>query len=617
MPNVQAGNVSESKRRASLRTDLNRPPQRSSRPQNTNIYRGVILAPHAFMHLGTSTHLGSRVSLADLVGGSVPFRPEDAGAIVRRLCLRPAALSLTPIESSTPLRPEDVLLDSSGTVHLVADRWPTVRELGTLLEDLLAELRRRGAGRIPPALLLTAARATGKIDLAPFASSAALARALERFDPPDPEAALRAIFEAGAAVLQTKQSPAADVAIRSSHSAGDAANILWWPHGASTFSATAETHPGSARKWLLTAAVPGLAGCVIGAAVAAVLNFTDARLHPAAATEITVAPSNGHQEHQQPAVTVSQQQVIAQPQSLGETGGQHHEPPGIEMEPHQVMPAERKSAVASSVQARPTLLIDPAAADADAAFSPSFDSQGTAVFFHAQRGERSALERADRDDNGELHIMTIVDDAAKNYHVQVSPDGTSVAFDSDRDGVRGVYVAKADGTEVRRISGPGYAAVPTWAPDGHRLAFLRAEDSKPRVWNLWTLDLNSGAMSRLTHHPYGQVWGGAWFPDGHRLAYSHEVQLIVLDQHSGRSTSYPSPRKGTLVRTPAVSPDGQWIMFQVFRDGAWLLDLSTGSMQRVLNDATAEEFTWAPDGRMVAYHSRRSGDWGLWTMAAR
>ncbi len=570
------------------------------------------------MHLGTFTHLGSRVSLADLVDGSVPFRPEDASAIVRRLCLRPAALSLAPIDSSAPLRPEDVLLDSSGNVHLAADRWPTVRELGTLLEDLLAELRRRGAGRIPPALLLTAARATGKIDLAPFASSAALARALERFDPPDPEAALRAIFEAGAAVLPTKQSSAADVAIRSNHSAADAANILWWPHGpASTFTATAETHPGSARKWLLTAVVPGLAGCVIGAAVALLLNFKDAMPRPTAATEITVATPHDHQPVQQQAVTVTQRQIVAHPQSSGAIGGQRHERPGTQIGSREPVPVGHKSAVAPSVQSGPTPLIDPAAADADAAFSPSFDSQGTAVFFHAQRGETSALERAERDENGELHIVTIVDDAAKNYHVQVSPDGTSVAFDSDRDGVRGVYVAKADGTGVHRVSGPGYAAVPTWSPDGHRLAFLRAEDGKPRVWNLWTLDLNSGAMTRLTHHPYGQVWGGAWFPDGHRLAYSHEDQLIVLDQGSGRSTSYPSPRKGALVRTPAVSPDGQWVMFQVFRDGAWLLDLTTGSMKRVLNDATAEEFTWAPDGRMVAYHSRRSGDWGLWTMAAR
>jgi hypothetical protein len=471
---------------------------------------------------------------------------------------------------------------------------------------------------MPPALLLAAARATGKIDLAPFQSSAALARALERFDPPDPQAALRAVFETAAAVVDTKESPAAPVAIRSNHSVGAGANILWWPHGpGSAFSGTAESHSSSARKWLLTAVVSGLAGSVIGGAVGLLRNFEDAVPHPTAATEITIATPHGRQQDQQRAVTVIQRQIIARPQSLVATAGQRQERRGTEMRRRDPLPAGRTSGVAPSGQAMPTLLINPAEADADAAFSPSFDSQGTAVFFHAQHGESSALERADRDENGELHIMTIVDDAAKNYHVQVSPDGRSIAFDSDRDGVRGVYVAKADGTEVRRVSGPGYAAVPTWSPDGHRLAFLRAEEGKPRVWNLWRLELNSGAMTRLTNYPYGQVWGGAWFPDGRRLAYSHEDRLIVLDEDSGRSTSYPSPRKGALVRTPAVSPDGQWIMFQVFRDGAWLLDLATGSMKRVLNDATAEEFTWAPDGRVVAYHSRRSGDWGLWTMAAR
>jgi DNA-binding PadR family transcriptional regulator len=59
----------------------------------------------------------------------------------------------------------------------------------------------------------------------------------------------------------------------------------------------------------------------------------------------------------------------------------------------------------------------------------------------------------------------------------------------------------------------------------------------------------------------------------------------------------------------------EWIRTETH--GAWLLDLTTGSMHRALDYPSAEEFTWAPDGRRVAFHSRRTGEWGLWVMAAR
>jgi Tol biopolymer transport system component len=68
------------------------------------------------------------------------------------------------------------------------------------------------------------------------------------------------------------------------------------------------------------------------------------------------------------------------------------------------------------------------------------------------------------------------------------------------------------------------------------------------------------------------------------------------------------------VRTPAVSPDGRHIVFHVTRDGAWLLDVRSRRMQRILADATAEEFAWAPDGRHIAYHSQRDGMWRIWIM---
>lgn len=288
-------------------------------------------------------------------------------------------------------------------------------------------------------------------------------------------------------------------------------------------------------------------------------------------------------------------------------------------------PAPSPSAVAPE---REPLVTAPAAGRADArpqrdipthpAYSPAFATVGSAMFYHAEANGRSALMRADTDSRGAvLRITSVVDDRAQNFHARPSPDGSQIAFDSDREGERAVYVADASGHNVRRVSGEGFAAIPSWSPDGRTLAFVRAEPGRPRVWNLWTTDLASGRERKLTSYRYGQPWGGSWFPDGKRIAYSHESNLVLLDLASGKQRVFASPIKGRLVRTPAVSPDGRRVIFQVARDGTWLLDVADGSMRKVLADPSAEEYTWAPDGRRVAYHSRRTGDWGVWVMAAR
>jgi hypothetical protein len=252
---------------------------------------------------------------------------------------------------------------------------------------------------------------------------------------------------------------------------------------------------------------------------------------------------------------------------------------------------------------------------AEGAFSPAFATSGEELVFHAGRLNAGRLLTASLDERGQVsHVSAIFNEGSLNFHPRISPDGRLLAFDSDRDGERGVYVAARDGSGARRVSGPGYGAVPSWSPDMTHLAFIRAEPGRPRVWNLWLRDLSSGAMQRHTTYRSGQVWGASWFPDGGSFAYSHDEQLVISHLDGRDDIVIDTPRRGRLVRTPAVSPDGRRVVFQVFGDGVWMLDVSSGSKRRILDDPSAEEFAWAPDGRRIAYHSRRDGAWKIWMM---
>src|SRR5215218_6822587 len=68
-----------------------------------------------------------------------------------------------------------------------------------------------------------------------------------------------------------------------------------------------------------------------------------------------------------------------------------------------------------------------------------------------------------------------------------SPDGTTIAFFSDRDGNEEVSTIRRDGTGLTRVTDtPAYEEFPIWTPDG-RIAFSRGEPNDtetPPTWHL-------------------------------------------------------------------------------------------------------------------------------------
>ena len=574
------------------------------------------------------------IALSHLLARGVRLETHEAVALARELLAHPCGIPT----------PENIQLGSDGSASCIStDGMPSVASVA----DLLLTLLPAGTPHVPAPLRYAIARGLGAVEAPPFASLGQFSSVLERFEKGANRDVLRGVLQRGArpiaapfAVAPTPVTPPAagpsPVAPRPTVVPPRPTLVVRKPVGPSSeppqpiaavapmfksFGADGEAGSPvhSSRRWAMPAAAAALvASFAVGFAVgdritdrrAATKPSGSARVSPAGSAAAPAANDSAADsakvELRDELVRVPRTTTVARevvpPLAATRADAQANAPSG---------PVEHVGEQVRAIQAV-------RATNANA-FSPAFASDGTAIFFHTgrERDGRSAIEVATAGSQtaGDLGIMTIVDDGSHNYHAQPSPDGRSVAFDSDRDGERGIYVANRDGSQVRRVSGAGYSAVPTWSRNNEWLAYIRAEADKPTVWNLWVQPAAGGRARRVTNYRYGQTWAASWFPDDRRIAYSHEDTLMVMDLQTGEATRYRTPVKGQLVRTPAVSPDGTKIIFQVFRHGAWLLDLADGSMQRVLTDPTAEEFAWSPDGRRVAFHSRRAGQWGIYVLS--
>ena len=107
---------------------------------------------------------------------------------------------------------------------------------------------------------------------------------------------------------------------------------------------------------------------------------------------------------------------------------------------------------------------------------------------------------------------------ANDWGPDWSPNGTTIAFNSDRDhqaGLRG-YLVEPDGSNLRRIKSDAWIEYPSWSPDGTKLAFMGATGSN---YEVFVIDLPTGAVTQITDSP-GQDGWPAWSPDGSMIAFS-------------------------------------------------------------------------------------------------
>lgn len=186
--------------------------------------------------------------------------------------------------------------------------------------------------------------------------------------------------------------------------------------------------------------------------------------------------------------------------------------------------------------------------------------------------------------------------------VQLSPDGSQLAWVVRTDGKEAIEVAKADGSEAHRI-GVAKAADcsetdPTWSPDSRHLAFLSNCASGSRQKDLLMVDTQTRESPRHMASLPGMAQSFRWSPDGKSLGF-----LYVPNGTRRASAVYAAkPAVGE------IGVDG----LEVQRVAS--VDAAGGTVHLLTpEDLYAYEFAWSPDGQRIAYTAARPpGDNNWW-----
>jgi Tol biopolymer transport system component/serine/threonine protein kinase/tetratricopeptide (TPR) repeat protein len=281
------------------------------------------------------------------------------------------------------------------------------------------------------------------------------------------------------------------------------------------------------------------------------------------------------------------------------------------------------------------------------------------AFFYARRAGKTASATA-------TNPLRLTTEIAHDWHPDYSPDGTRIAFASNRDGATEIYVMQADGSDVRRLTfNTTEDDCPAWSHDGQKIAFQSRRDGQMEVY---VMDADGSNQRNLTNSP-AEDTRPAWSPDDQRIAYgsntldaptnydvftmrtdgSDKIKLTDSTSFDSDATWSPDGRKiaftsdrdgksydiyvmnadGSDVRNltnhpgddakPAWSPDGKYITFAGNRPNktdfpAVYVMKADGQDQRLITAARTfdDEAAWSPDGRRIAFQTQRDGNFEIY-----
>lgn len=191
----------------------------------------------------------------------------------------------------------------------------------------------------------------------------------------------------------------------------------------------------------------------------------------------------------------------------------------------------------------------------------------------------------------------------------LSPDGTLMAFASDRSGTSQIWVQGLSNVSAKQLTdGTSPATAPSWSPTSDAILFQRAApDGTPSIWRV---DVLAATPPSLV------VKDGAlpsFAPDGRTFVFTRnrkEIHVGALDSGATWQLEGIPETQGFAEPMPAINAAGD-IAFVLADQGPsgnlWLYDaeaLSFHQLTRSENDFTgvfADSPAWMPDGSTIVY----------------
>ena len=261
---------------------------------------------------------------------------------------------------------------------------------------------------------------------------------------------------------------------------------------------------------------------------------------------------------------------------------------------------------------------------------PAWSPDGSRIAFTSDRDGSVDIYVMNADGSG---VTRLTNDAAWSLIPAWSPDGSRIAFTSSRGDSLEIRVMRADGSGVTRLTGGSEwnDASPAWSPDGSRIAFQSDRgtyDSDPDTYDnfqIHVMNADGSGVTRLTRDSDWDDGFPAWSPDGSRIAFASDradgfnYQVYVMNA-DGSGVTRLTGGPGWEATAPAWSPDGSRIAFSSDRDDdldIYAMNADGTGVTRLTSDPADDFYTsWSPDGSRIAFSSARDGNFEIYAMNA-